>query len=103
MATKPTGRAKTILITDCGATTTALLVEDVEGVYRLVAQGEAPTTVQAQGGDVTAGVLQAIHEIESVTDRALIRRDEPGVITQSTDMDTGVDMYLATKIGRAHV
>ncbi len=96
MVTKPMGSAKRILITDCGSTTTALLVEEVDSVYRLLAQGEAATTAGAQGGDVTAGVLQAIHEIESVVDRALIRRDEPGVITQPADDTAGVDMYLAT-------
>jgi len=39
---------KVILATDCGSTTTkAILIEYVNGEYRLISRGEAPTTVEA--------------------------------------------------------
>jgi len=37
---------KVIVATDCGSTTTkAILIEYVNGEYRLISRGEAPTTV----------------------------------------------------------
>ena len=51
---------KSILATDCGSTTTkAILIEFVDGEYRLRYRGEAPTTVEAPFEDVTRGVLNA--------------------------------------------
>ena len=38
---------RSILATDCGSTTTkAVLIEHVNGEYRLTHRGEAPTTVE---------------------------------------------------------
>jgi uncharacterized protein (TIGR01319 family) len=57
-----------IVATDCGSTTTkAILIErNPQGQYRLVARGEAPTTVEKPFEDVTVGVLNAITELEEV-------------------------------------
>ncbi|MEQ1821173.1 MAG: glutamate mutase L [Fimbriimonadaceae bacterium] len=57
-----------IVATDCGSTTTkAILIErNPNGQYRLVARGEAPTTVERPFEDVTIGVLNAITELEEV-------------------------------------
>ncbi len=60
-----------IVATDCGSTTTkAILIEksDVTGEYRLVARGEAPTTVERPFEDVTLGVLNSITELEEITE-----------------------------------
>ena len=59
-----------IVATDCGSTTTkAILIErNDKGQYRLVARGEAPTTVERPFEDVTIGVLNAITELEEVTE-----------------------------------
>lgn len=59
-----------IVATDCGSTTTkAILIErNPQGQYRLVARGEAPTTVERPFEDVTIGVLNAITELEEVTE-----------------------------------
>ena len=44
---------KVILATDCGSTTTkAILIEYINGEYRLITRGEAPTTVEAPFEDV---------------------------------------------------
>lgn len=59
-----------IVATDCGSTTTkAILIErNAKGEYRLVARGEAPTTVEKPFEDVTVGVLNAITELEEITE-----------------------------------
>jgi uncharacterized protein (TIGR01319 family) len=59
-----------IVATDCGSTTTkAILIElSQAGEYRLVARGEAPTTVERPFEDVTLGVLNAITELEEITE-----------------------------------
>src|SRR5262249_31926306 len=58
-----------IVATDCGSTTTkAILIErNDKGEYRLVARGEAPTTVEKPFEDVTVGVLNSITELEELT------------------------------------
>lgn len=59
-----------IVATDCGSTTTkAILIERNDaGRYRLVARGEAPTTVEKPFENVTIGVLNAITELEEITE-----------------------------------
>lgn len=59
-----------IVATDCGSTTTkAILIErNPQGEYRLVARGEAPTTVERPFEDVTIGVINAITELEEITE-----------------------------------
>ncbi len=59
-----------IVATDCGSTTTkAILIERNDaGEYRLVARGEAPTTVERPFEDVTLGVLNSITELEEITE-----------------------------------
>jgi uncharacterized protein (TIGR01319 family) len=59
-----------IVATDCGSTTTkAILIEkSPAGEYRLVARGEAPTTVERPFEDVTLGVLNSITELEEITE-----------------------------------
>jgi activator of 2-hydroxyglutaryl-CoA dehydratase len=58
-----------IVATDCGSTTTkAILIEKNDsGEYRLVARGEAPTTVEKPFEDVTMGVINSITELEEIT------------------------------------
>ena len=59
-----------IVATDCGSTTTkAILIErNAAGEYRLVARGEAPTTVEKPFEDVTLGVTNSITELEELTE-----------------------------------
>ena len=85
---------KTILATDCGSTTTkAILIEYLNGEYRLTQRGEAPTTVEAPFEDVTRGVLNAVMEIEELSGRTIIENDQ--VISPSNGT-TGVDIYIST-------
>ncbi len=68
--------ARVILATDCGSTTTkAILIEQVDGVYRQTHRGEAPTTVEAPFADVTIGVVNAVTEVQELAGRRLIDDD----------------------------
>ena len=70
-----------IVATDCGSTTTkAILIEksDTTGEYRLVARGEAPTTVERPFEDVTLGVLNSITELEEITETTVPNGFEKG-------------------------
>jgi uncharacterized protein (TIGR01319 family) len=84
-----------ILATDCGSTTTkAILIQKIDGVYRQTHRGEAPTTVEAPSADVTAGVINAITEIQELANRRLI--DECGRIIRPATAREGCDLYIST-------
>ena len=70
-------KLNTILATDCGSTTTkAILIENIDGKFRLSHRGEAPTTVEAPFEDVTRGVLNAVMEIEELSGRKIIEDNQ---------------------------
>lgn len=86
--------ASSILVADCGATFTKVsLLGLVEGQYRLMARGVAPTTA-APHEDITRGVIQAISEIEYVTGRRFVN-DGQILIPEDTSGD-GVDLFVST-------
>jgi uncharacterized protein (TIGR01319 family) len=88
------GKIKAIVATDCGSTTTkAILIKLVDGEYRLIVRGEAPTTVEAPFEDVTRGVLNAIREVEELSDHTVLDGE---TIIHPNDGDRGVDLYLST-------
>ncbi len=85
---------KRVIATDCGSTTTkAILIEKKKDGYRLVARGEAPTTVEAPFEDVTRGVLNAIREVEELTGIEIL--DGENIITDYSEK-RGVDIYVST-------
>ena len=87
-------KLKSILATDCGSTTTkAILIELVDGEYRLSYRGEAPTTVEAPFEDVTRGVLNDTIEIEELSGRKIL--DGENILTPQ-DGNDGVDIYIST-------
>ncbi len=84
----------TILASDCGSTTTkVILIERREGAYRLITRGEAPTTVEKPAEDVTRGVINAVGEIEELTGRRFIRDDR---IWCPREGAHGCDAYVGT-------
>lgn len=86
---------KVIVATDCGSTTTkAILIEFVNGEYRLVSRGEAPTTVEAPFEDVTMGVLNAVAELEELTGRQLLDEDHRFITPANGKI--GTDVYIST-------
>ncbi|MCK4408911.1 MAG: glutamate mutase L, partial [Candidatus Eisenbacteria sp.] len=88
------GKIKAIVATDCGSTTTkAILITLVDGEYRLIVRGEAPTTVEAPFEDVTRGVLNAIREVEELSGHEILDGED---IIHPNDGTRGVDLYLST-------
>ena len=87
-------KLNSILATDCGSTTTkAILIEYIDNEYRLTYRGEAPTTVEAPFEDVTRGVLNAVMEVEELSNKKIIYNNK--IMTPSTDIG-GVDIYIST-------
>ncbi|MBT9259205.1 MAG: glutamate mutase L [Clostridiales bacterium] len=88
-------RPKTILATDVGSTTTkAILIEEVDGQYRMVARGEMQTTVEAPWENVMIGVRKAIRRIEEMTGRRFLTED--GRLLRPRQGEDGVDLYVST-------
>ncbi|MBQ7503365.1 glutamate mutase L [bacterium] len=86
---------RAILATDCGSTTTkAILIEKIDGEYRLTVRGEAPTTVEAPAEDVTQGVRNAALEVGELAGRPII--DENGDFIKPYADGKGIDLYLST-------
>ena len=56
-------------------------------------RGEAPTTVEAPVEDVTAGVINAITEVEELAGRRLLK---DGQIIKPQQGDEGTDLYIST-------
>ena len=88
-------QVRVILATDCGSTTTkAILVQQIDGVYRQTHRGEAPTTVEAPFADVTMGVINAVTEVQELANRRLV--DDEGRIIHPATEHEGCDIYIST-------
>jgi uncharacterized protein (TIGR01319 family) len=88
-------KIRVILATDCGSTTTkAILIQKIDGIFRQTHRGEAPTTVEAPHADVTAGVLNAVTEVQELAGRRLI--DETGHLIRPATENEGCDIYIST-------
>ena len=84
-----------ILATDCGSTTTkARLFRKIEGEYRFVCAGEAPTTVEAPYEDVTMGVRNAVREVEELAGLKIL--GGKGITIREGSEEEGVDLYVTT-------
>ena len=69
--------AGSLLVADCGTVFTKVsLFGLVEGQYRLMARGEAPTTIAPPYEDITKGIIQAINVIEFITGRHFISEEK---------------------------
>ncbi len=78
-------RTGPILLVDCGTVITkAILLDRVDGVFRFIAHGEAPTTRGEPWSDVGKGVRHAIEDISDVTGRRLLDAGEDLVTTHVT-------------------
>lgn len=73
-----------------GATTRAALFDVVEGGYRFIAAGSAPSTAHAPFKDVMEGVREAILALQSVTGRVFLDANRH-LITPSQADGSGVD------------
>ena len=92
---------RTVLVTDCGSTTTkALLFEKTGEGWRQTHRGEAPTTVEQPVADVTAGALNAFAEVEEISGRQILTADAAPdgapFVESGEDPARGIDLYLST-------
>lgn len=85
-----------LLAVDVGATTTrAVLFDVVEGIYRFIAAGQAPSTAEAPFKDIGLGVRDAIESIQTITGRIFLNADR-GLIVPIQPDGSGVDSFAAT-------
>lgn len=92
---QPPAMANSLLVADCGTVFTKVsLFGLVEGQYRLMARGEAPTTIVPPHEDITRGVMQALNTIEFVTGRKLVK--DGLILTPEQSNGDGVDAFIAT-------
>ncbi|MEO0138478.1 MAG: glutamate mutase L [candidate division WOR-3 bacterium] len=85
------------IATDCGSTTTkAIMVEKREEGWRLIARGEAPTTVEKPFEDVTVGVRNAIRELEEITGVKLLDENGEIIKMENPTEDMGTNAYVST-------
>lgn len=81
---------------DVGSVNTrAHFFDAVEGRYRFLATGEAPSTVGAPAFDLNVGVLEALEELEELTGRPLLT--ERGLLISADEEDAvGANAVTAT-------
>lgn len=88
--------ADSILAIDVGAVNTrALLFDVVEGKFRFLAQGTAPSTTGAPYRHIGEGVHLAIEQVQTITGRKLLGGDQRLIVPSQAD-GSGVDGCVAT-------
>jgi hypothetical protein len=87
---------ESILAIEVGtAVTRAVLFDVVEGQYRFVASGKAPSTAESPFRDIGIGVREAITALQDVTGGTLLGPDN-NLIAPSQADGSGVDSVVAT-------
>ena len=95
----PDFRPETILAADFGtATTRVSLFDVVEGVFRYVASGEAPSTLTPPYSDASEGLRHALLDLQTITDRVMLDDAARLVMPVSAD-GHGCDVFVATLSG----
>ncbi len=85
-----------LLAIDVGsASVRAFLFDDVDGGYRLIALGIAPTTLAPPFRDASEGVQFALEHVQETTGRLLFHVDS-GIITPTDREGNGVDSVVVT-------
>ncbi|MBP1701755.1 MAG: hypothetical protein H6Q38_862, partial [Chloroflexi bacterium] len=96
MTANPQQDGASLLAIDVGEIhTRAALFDVVEGRYRFLAFGSAPTTVAAPYHHVGEGIRKALGQLEEITGRTLVGMDERLVMPERQD-GSGVDTFVAT-------
>ncbi|MCC6298043.1 MAG: glutamate mutase L [Anaerolineales bacterium] len=88
---------ESILAIDVGAAMTrAAFFDVVEGEYRFVAAGQAPTTAEAPFKDIGIGVREAIRSLQSILGANLLDPHDNTLIAPAQTDGSGVDAVVAT-------
>jgi hypothetical protein len=75
--------------------TRAVLFDIVEGRYRFLAFGSAPTSAAAPYHHIGEGIRLALGQLEEITGRALVGVDDRLIMPERQD-GSGVDTFVAT-------
>ncbi|MBL8154630.1 MAG: glutamate mutase L [Anaerolineae bacterium] len=98
MAAEPSG---SILAVDFGnVLTRAILIDLVDGVYRLVARGETRSTIGFPSNDARVGLRRVVQQISEVTGRKLLTPDGRVITPESSDRSGVDDFVMTASIGR---
>ncbi len=98
MAAEPSG---SILAVDFGnVLTRAILIDLVDGVYRLVARGETRSTIGFPSNDARVGLRRVVQQIAEVTGRKLLTPDGRVITPESSDRSGVDDFVMTASIGR---
>lgn len=93
---EPQYRAETILAADFGTCTTRVsLFEVVDGVYRHVASGEAPSTTEPPYAEASEGMRYALAQLQEITGRHMLDDTARLIIPVGAD-GSGCDVFVAT-------
>ncbi|MBC7879166.1 MAG: glutamate mutase L [Anaerolineales bacterium] len=85
-----------LLAIDVGAANTrAVLFDVVEGAYRFVASGTAPSTAEAPFKDVSEGARNAVENLQAILGKSLLDASR-GLLTPSQPNGSGVDVVVIT-------
>ena len=88
---------ESILAIDVGATVTrAVMFDVVEGQYRFIASGQAPSTAEAPFRDIGIGVREAILNLQKIIGTTLLGLQDNNLIAPSQPDGSGVDAVVAT-------
>src|SRR5688500_14513512 len=88
---------ESILAIDVGATITrAVMFDVVEGQYRFIASGQAPSTAEAPFRDIGIGVREAILNLQNIIGTTLLGTQDNSLIAPSQPDGSGVDAVVAT-------
>jgi hypothetical protein len=88
--------ADSLLAIDVGAVSTrAMLFDVVDGRYRFLACGTAPSTARAPFFDIGEGIRRSIDQLQTITGRELVGPDEQLILPSKSD-GSGVDTCVAT-------
>ena len=91
------GAPDAILAADVGSNRTHVcLIQRVEGIYRLVARAESPTTAGEPENDITIGVCRAVQDVEAIVQRPLLDSDGDILTPMEPSGVAGVDLFVAT-------
>jgi hypothetical protein len=88
--------ADTLLAVDVGSVNTrANLFDVVDGRYRLIATGRAPSTAGPPLFDVSESVRMSLEKVQAITGRPLVDESD-SLIIPVTNEGTGVDVFVST-------
>lgn len=91
--------SESVLALDLGSThTRTILFDVVDGQYRFIALGTAPSTINAPLRDISNGLRQSLQSLQDVCGRTLLDKNNSLILPSSPD-GSGVDRLVVTYSG----